>query len=58
MSSETAQRSVGDEEYKETWLRLDELKKGDHDLREDVEIEELIIRELVRRHEAWLDAAS
>lgn len=44
------------EEYKETWFRLDELKKGDQDLKDDVEIEELIVRELVRRHDDWIAA--
>lgn len=46
----------GGEEYKETWLRLDELEKGTTEPREgEVEIEELIIRQLVERHQRWID---
>lgn len=39
-------------EYKETWLRLADLKRGD----DEVEIEEVIIGELLGRHERWIAA--
>ena len=45
------------EEYAETWLRLDELRQGvNGGATGEVEIEELIVQELVRRHETWIDA--
>lgn len=39
------------EEYTETWLRLEQLEG-----KEEMEIEELIVRELVARHTKWLEA--
>ncbi|WVW85581.1 hypothetical protein I302_107619 [Kwoniella bestiolae CBS 10118] len=45
------------EEYKETWLRLDDLKdEGGKGRDGEVEIEELIIKELLDRHQRWIDA--
>ncbi|WVR00034.1 hypothetical protein IAU59_007176 [Kwoniella sp. CBS 9459] len=53
------------EEYKETWLRLDDLTNGAQEAGKDVggkgrdgevEIEELIIEQLLTRHQAWIDA--
>ncbi|OCF39027.1 phosphopantothenate-cysteine ligase, partial [Kwoniella heveanensis CBS 569] len=53
------------EGYKETWLRLDDIKNGAQEAGKhvggkgrdgEVEIEELIIEELVKRHQAWIDA--
>ncbi|WVF72835.1 hypothetical protein IAT40_007653 [Kwoniella sp. CBS 6097] len=54
------------EEYKETWLRLEDLKNGAaQEAGKDVggkgrdgevEIEELIIEQLLTRHQAWIDA--
>ncbi|GMK59241.1 hypothetical protein CspeluHIS016_0702560 [Cutaneotrichosporon spelunceum] len=38
--------------YEETWLELEELNGGD----KEKEIEEYIISELVKRHEAWIAA--
>ncbi|WWC93818.1 hypothetical protein V866_000654 [Kwoniella sp. B9012] len=52
--------SVQKEEYKETWLRLDDLKDGAAEAGKgrdgEVEIEELIIKELLDRHQRWIDA--
>ncbi|WWC71532.1 uncharacterized protein I206_105490 [Kwoniella pini CBS 10737] len=53
---------IDKEEYKETWLRLDDLKNGTAETVNgkgrdgEVEIEELIIKELVDRHQRWIDA--
>ncbi|WVQ68027.1 uncharacterized protein L199_006233 [Kwoniella botswanensis] len=51
---------VQKEEYKETWLRLDDLKDGAAEAGKgrdgEVEIEELIIKELLDRHQRWIDA--
>jgi phosphopantothenate-cysteine ligase len=41
------------EEYKETWLRLSDLDP-DNKRDGDVEIEEMIIEQLVRRHSDWM----
>lgn len=38
------------EEYAETWLKLDQLQGSEG---REVEIEELIVRELVLRHTKW-----
>ncbi|KAK6910450.1 hypothetical protein I203_104482 [Kwoniella mangroviensis CBS 8507] len=51
---------VQKEEYKEMWLRLDDLKDGaavaGKGRDDEVEIEELIIKELLNRHQRWIDA--
>ncbi|WWC90672.1 uncharacterized protein L201_005608 [Kwoniella dendrophila CBS 6074] len=56
----SANAQLKKEEYKETWLRLDQLKNGDtangKGKNGEVEIEELIIKELVDRHQRWIDA--
>ncbi|WRT68441.1 uncharacterized protein IL334_005417 [Kwoniella shivajii] len=48
------------EEYKETWLRLDDLKNDGHAGGKgrdgEVEIEEMIVKELLNRHQYWMDA--
>ncbi|WWC63337.1 uncharacterized protein I303_105937 [Kwoniella dejecticola CBS 10117] len=48
------------EEYKETWLRLEDLKNGELKSGKgrdgEVEIEELIIKELVDKHQRWIEA--
>jgi hypothetical protein len=51
-----ASKQLG-EIYRETWLRLDDLVPGDQDGMDEVEIEELIVRELVARHARWLEAS-
>ncbi|WVQ82330.1 hypothetical protein IAT38_004458 [Cryptococcus sp. DSM 104549] len=52
-------------EYKETWLRLDDLHAGAEEAGKavggkgrdgEVEIEELIVKELVARHQSWIEA--
>lgn len=43
-----------EEEYTETWLKLEHLQHGDR--KDEVEIEELIIRELITRHDKWIEA--
>ncbi|WWD02621.1 hypothetical protein V865_000661 [Kwoniella europaea PYCC6329] len=51
---------VQKEEYQEMWLRLDDLKDGAAVAGKgrdgEVEIEELIIKELLDRHQRWIDA--
>ncbi|KAK8854770.1 hypothetical protein IAR55_003509 [Kwoniella newhampshirensis] len=52
--------------YTETWLRLDDLSSGDGTGKDqggkgrdgEVEIEELIVKELVERHQTWLEAGA
>lgn len=52
------------EEYEETWLRLDQLRSANGGNGQnggtggEVEIEELIIKELVLRHTKWIEAGS
>ena len=46
------------DEYIETWLKLVDLQKGHQNGNEDVEIEELIIRELLQRHSRWMEAGT
>jgi phosphopantothenate-cysteine ligase len=40
--------------FAETWLRLSQLMERQGEARHQPEIEELIIEELLKRHEAWL----
>jgi hypothetical protein len=56
LDSDVASKQLG-EIYRETWLRLDDLAPGDQDGMDEVEIEELIVRELVARHARWLEAS-
>lgn len=44
------------EEFRETWVKLEALKAVADAGDGEGEIEELIIRELVRRHQDWMDA--
>ena len=47
-----------DSMFRETWLRLDEVKRGSGGgANGEVEIEELIIKELVDRHDKWIEAS-
>ena len=46
------------DKYRETWLRLDQLKSGATEREGEVEIEELIVRELVGRHQEWINAGN
>ncbi|WVN85938.1 uncharacterized protein L203_101095 [Cryptococcus depauperatus CBS 7841] len=45
-----------EEEYQETWLRLDDIKQGATEKDGEVEIEEFIVEELVNRHQKWIDS--
>lgn len=45
-----------EDEYKETWLRLEDLPSKPAG-GEEVEIEEVIIQELVKRHNHWIESA-
>lgn len=56
LDADVASKQLG-EIYRETWLRLDDLVPGDQDGMDEVEIEELIVRELVARHARWLEAS-
>jgi phosphopantothenate-cysteine ligase len=49
-------KQLDGEEYKETWLRLSDITPNTHQRDGEVEIEELIIRELLQRHTEWIDA--
>jgi phosphopantothenate-cysteine ligase len=44
------------EDYSETWLRLKDFDGAKGGSNGDIEIEELIVHELVGRHQAWIDA--
>ena len=44
------------EEYSETWLRLEDLPKKAAGV--EMEIEELIVRELMERHTRWINAGA
>jgi len=48
-------KKLGDEEFKETWLRLDEASERSTGQGE-LEIESLIVERLVGRHTTWLEA--
>lgn len=45
----------GAEEFKETWLRLDQVKERSTG-QEEIEIESLIVERLVERHTKWINA--
>jgi hypothetical protein len=42
-----------EEEYSETWIRLADVPREGR--KGEIEIEEVIIRELVQRHQRWID---
>jgi len=46
------------EEYQETWLRLEDVEResSGKEGKDEVEIEEVIIRELTGRHTKWIEA--
>jgi phosphopantothenate-cysteine ligase len=48
-------KKLGDDEFKETWLKLDEASERSTGQGE-LEIESLIVERLVQRHTAWLEA--
>jgi phosphopantothenate-cysteine ligase len=52
---ELQNKKLGDEEFKETWLRLDEASERSTG-QDELEIESLIVERLVERHTAWLEA--
>lgn len=47
--------SVPDQQFRETWLKLDEVKERSTGA-DEVEIESLIVERLITRHTAWIDA--
>jgi hypothetical protein len=50
-----ASKKLGDDEFKETWLKLDEASERSTG-QDELEIESLIVERLVERHTAWLEA--
>lgn len=44
-----------DQEFTETWLRLDEVKERSTGA-DEIEIESLIVERLVARHTSWIEA--
>lgn len=50
-----ASKKLGDDEFKETWLKLDEASERSTG-QDELEIESLIVERLVQRHTAWLEA--
>jgi hypothetical protein len=50
-----ANKKLGDDEFKETWLKLDEASERSTG-QDELEIESLIVERLVERHTAWLEA--
>lgn len=49
------EKKFGDDEFKETWLKLSEASERSTGQGE-LEIESLIVERLVERHTAWIEA--
>jgi len=49
------EKKFDDDEFKETWLKLDEASERSTG-QDELEIESLIVERLVQRHAAWLEA--
>ncbi|WVR07514.1 hypothetical protein IAU60_004556 [Kwoniella sp. DSM 27419] len=59
-SSSVKGDDAGEDHYQETWLRLDDLKREREGsgITGEVEIEEMIVSQLVDRHDRWIAAES